>query len=178
MRSTQAFFGFFNSIGTALFFSSALLLSCTLFLSCTGIGYLGPERSPAEVSNVSVHTSGEVTVNNIAIDGNGFGVFASSMDVLPGTHKLTTNYRAELESCFSSDDLCDVDVVSGSCEGEVTTKPGKPYLVTVAEKAGQIEARLAAKSYFEFNERSDESAFGQVNCREISRYKSYRSRRK
>lgn len=145
---------------------------------CTTQGYSGPELPKEQVSNISFHPTGTTNLERILVDGKALGFVATSVDVLPGDHPFQVSYQLELNDCsglpHDGRTDCLVTTLRGVCDGNVVTRAGRPYLVTIDIDAYSSEARVAAKSYWEFSERSDEPTVGSGSCREISRYDSYR----
>jgi hypothetical protein len=149
-----------------------LLLALILtFSACTERGYPGPERPAAEISVVTLNKVGEFDLENIRFDDRTLSGIGDNIQLLPGDHKFSIDYSTEeYEYCDKKDFLCLPTVTRGICEGNITTKAGRKYLVTIENRNTLIGIHLAAKSYYDFSERQDETNFGSASCHQTTPY--------
>jgi hypothetical protein len=97
------------------------LLVLTVFLACSGCAtaqlYDGPRRSPGEVAHITgdlrINAGSPLTVVLRQVDETALNIGQSSVDVLPGKHRLLVDCRiAETQSV--SRHAVDVEVSAGA----------------------------------------------------------------
>lgn len=145
-----------------------VLCSCAA-AGCTARGYSGPALPPDKVSTVSLHKIGGATFDSIVFDGRDISTFADNVELTPGRHDFRLYYQIDEPpiGCDDHDFFCTHTYHKGVCEGRLTTKPGRTYLVTVENHYSQVDVRVASKGYFNLFEREDEPQAGSGACREL-----------
>ena len=138
-------------------------------LGCTARGYSGPALPESEISTVTLHKVGEINFEGIVFDGHDISLLSDNVELTAGDHNFRLHYSLEeYPYCDHSDLFCLPTITKGICEGNLSTRAGRKYLVTIENSYSNVDGRIAAKGYFDFSERSDEPNPGALACRTIS----------
>lgn len=144
------------------FYLSIVLLSLP---ACTVKSYDGPERPDAELSKITIRSSGGPQIQSVIIDNRNFGGIGDVYKVLPGSHVFEIRYRFEDKSmCSDSDQWCPPNVQYGRCNGTIITKPDRTYLVTIENYFALVRGAVSSKGYFDLFSRDDEPEVGTISC--------------
>lgn len=136
---------------------------------CTVKGYEGPERPDDEISEITIRSSGPAEILSVSIDDKRIGGFGNTYQVLPAAHTFDIEYRFEDRSACQYDERgCYGYVEYGSCQGTITTKAGRAYLITIENYFALIRGNVAAKGYFDLFEREDEQNIGSISCSSLN----------
>ncbi len=148
-----------------------LTLLYVFILGCTAKGYIGPTLDSSVVSNIAIHSSQEVNLKTVEVDGSSLGSFANSIDVTKGEHTFSIAYESEkTATCYSEYRQCSVRVSVGTCTGEIKTLEGRKYLITLSAQYGDTGMSILAKGFYDLTTRDDEVNIGSGTCKQSSFY--------
>ena len=110
----------------------------TGLLGCSTKAYPGADRQHSELSTISLHAIGRVTVQRIEVDGAIQSVNDLSSTVLPGAHSIVTAFRLALYECPMFSVGCADEIVSGICKIGLVTNAGANYDLNISSKEDKV----------------------------------------
>ncbi len=104
-------------------------------------------------------------VESVSLNQVPVSVFANSLSMPAGENHIALRYRIEAGSrCDTIDDLCATTTLRGECSGTVRTLAGRPYLLSLDTRFGEVSAQMNAKGLFDLSSRTDEPNVGPLTC--------------
>jgi len=135
----------------------------------------GMPPSGNESRIIVTRTDQNATIEVVSVDRLGVDLNANAMNLPAGEHLVALNYRVEArEDCDTGSTLCSSTTLHGECKGSLRTLPGRPYLLSLDTRFGEVSAQVAPKGLFDLFSRTDEPNIGALTCNVPTRLEDFR----
>lgn len=143
-----------------------------LFMGCAASkGYSGPELPADRVANLRFSTSdGTMSITDRYINGVKIDVPTYAFDYPAGSLKIALSYTVDKSNHCTDINNCIVKTEPGKCEGNIVTKGGRNYVVSLHNKSDVVSAQATAKGYYDLSIREDEPNVGTITCKETKKF--------
>lgn len=114
---------------------------------------------------VLIRSNPSAQVESVSLNQVPVSVFANTLSMPAGKNQISLRYRIEAGSgCDMIEDVCATTTLRGECSGTVRTLPGRPYLLSLDTRFGEVSAQMNAKGFFDLSSRTDEPNVGTLTC--------------